>query len=76
MVAIKAILRRSSPRTASKSASLRQEYTVGRKVVHPRIIEIYAFGIERGNPLPGDGVVSGAEHETADSARDWSKIAT
>jgi serine/threonine protein kinase len=29
---------------------LRWEHTVGRKTVHPRIIEIYAFGIERAIP--------------------------
>ena len=29
---------------------MRWEYTVGRKAIHPRIIEIYAFGTERGIP--------------------------
>jgi serine/threonine-protein kinase len=31
-------------------AYLRQEYAVGRKVVHPRIIQLYSFARDRGTP--------------------------
>ncbi len=48
-MAIKAI-RDQFAKNRTTVSGLRWEYAVGRKSVHPRIVEIYAFGIERDIP--------------------------
>ncbi len=50
LVAIKAI-RDEFAKKRELVKGLRWEYTVSRKAVHPQIIEIYAFGTERGIPF-------------------------
>jgi serine/threonine protein kinase len=49
LVAIKAI-REEFAKTRELVNGLRWAYTVGRKTVHPRIVEAFAFGTEKGIP--------------------------
>ena len=50
LVAIKAIREEFAKRTELVKG-LRWEYAVNRKTVHPRIVEIFAFGTEKGIPF-------------------------
>jgi eukaryotic-like serine/threonine-protein kinase len=52
MVGVKALLT-SSEAARDEIQFLRQEYTVGRDIHHPRIIEMYAFDWDRGQPYLG-----------------------
>lgn len=49
MVGVKTLLN-ATDRTAQEVRLLRQEYTVGNAIQHPRIIEMYAFDWDRGQP--------------------------
>ena len=49
MVGVKT-LREAADKDREQVRFLRQEYTVGQKIKHPRIIEMYAFDWDRGQP--------------------------
>ena len=52
MVAVKTLLEKFC-KDAEQIGYLRQEFKVGSKVVHPRVVEVYTFATDRGLPYLG-----------------------